>query len=131
MVEASQDYNQIVALHLKYTQDKKTRVPTVTGFWKYLLVSQGIPAWLIRQLKRQYKLDPNLAFHLDTVEEDFILTGALTGTLKEATAKLVLKNKHGYIENPAEKTDGQTAVTRAITYRQATLDDVPKDEDIE
>lgn len=126
MIVQSEDFHQIVALHNKYTQDKKTRTPTVTGFWKYLLVTQSMPSWLVRQLKKQYKQDPNLAFHLDTIEEDFLLTGALTGTLKESTAKLVLKSKYGYEENPTKIEEEAEAVTRQISYRPATQADVDR-----
>ena len=124
MIEASQDYNQIVALFDKYITDKKSRVLTHAGFWKLLLTTHSMPAWLVKQLKRQVKLDPNLAFHIDTVVEDHILTGALTGTLKESSCKLVLKNKFGYEESPVVIDTDVVTSTRQVTYRPATQSDV-------
>jgi len=126
MVVPAQDYNQIVALFDKYTAHKKTRVLTHAGFWKYLLTDQSLPAWLVKQLKRQTKLDPNLAFHIDTVIEDHILTGSLLGILKESSCKLVLKNKFGWEENPTKLEVDAVATTRQVTYRKATQEDVAR-----
>jgi len=126
MVVPAQDYNQIIALFNKYSEHKKTRVMTHVGFWKFLLTDQSLPAWLVKQLKRQTKLDPNLAFHIDTVIEDHILTGSLTGVLKESSCKLILKNKFGWEENPVKLDADTTVTTRQVTYRQATQEDVAK-----
>ena len=124
MITPSQDYNQIVQLFDKFREHKKTRVLSMIGFWRFLLQEQNLPAWLVRQLKKQVKMDPNLSFHLNTFVEDFVLTGALTGTLKESMCKLVLKNSYGYEENPSVVDDTSTAATAQISYRQATLEDV-------
>jgi hypothetical protein len=124
MIAPSEDYHQIVALFDKYRENKKTRVLSHVGFWRYLLTEHNMPAWIVKNLKTQVKRDPNLSFHLDTIIEDHILTGSLTGTLKEASCKLVLKNKFGYVENVEQTDEGKAATTKAITYRQATVEDV-------
>ncbi len=125
MIQPSTDYMQIVSLFDKYMKDKTTRVLTHAGFWKFLIVQHAMPAWLVRNLKRQVKLDPNLAFHIDTVIEDFLLTGSLTGTLKDSAVKLLLKNKFGYEEAPTVISE-ETQKVKTITYRPAVQADVDK-----
>ena len=124
MIQPAADYRQIIALFDKYINHKKTRVMTQAGFWRYLLLEQQIPAWLTKQLKKQVKLDPNLTFHINTVIEDHILTGALTGTLKESSCKLLLKNQFGYEENPGVVDEAAPMATKQVTYRPATQADV-------
>lgn len=126
MIVESKDYHQILTLFDKYMNDKKTRTVTHVGFYKFMLTTLQIPAWIVKDLKRQIKQDPRLKFHLDTIIEDFLLTGALTGTLKEGAVKLVLKNKFGYEENPAPSDDHSANVTRQVTYRAATKEDAVK-----
>ena len=124
MIQNAQDYNKIVQLFDSYTKHKKSRVLTHVGFWRFLLLEHSVPAWIVKQLKRQVKLDPNLAFHIDTVIEDHILTGALTGVLKESSCKLVLKNKFGYEESPTLADTETAQKVKTVTYRPATQEDV-------
>ncbi len=124
MIQPAQDYNKIVQLFDNYIKHKKSRVLTHAGFWRFLLLEHSMPAWIVKQLKRQVKLDPNLAFHLDTVIEDHILTGALTGVLKESSCKLVLKNKFGYEESPTIVDAEIAQKVKTVTYRAATQADV-------
>jgi len=124
MIQPAQDYNQITALFDKYIKHKKSRVLTHAGFWRFLILEHAMPAWIVKQLKRQVHLDPNLSFHIDTVIEDHILTGALTGVLKESSCKLVLKNKFGYQESPEALDTTESQKVKTVTYRAATLDDV-------
>ncbi len=124
MIQEAQDYHQVVALFNKYLKHKTTRVPTQPGFYKFLLIEHSMPAWLVSSLKKQIKLDPRLSFHVNTILEEFLLTGMLTGTLKEGACKLILKNKHGYEESPTRLDDTTAVTTRQVTYRAATLEDV-------
>ncbi len=124
MIQPAPDYNQITSLFDKYIKHKKSRVLTHAGFWRFLLLEHAVPAWIVKQLKRQVKLDPNLSFHIDTVIEDHILTGALTGTLKESSCKLVLKNRFGYEESPTVVDAEIAQKVKHVTYRAATQEDV-------
>ena len=125
MIKAATDYHQIVNLFNKYIEHKKSRVLTMVGFSKYLLKEHEMPAWLVRNLRLQIKFDPNLSFHLNMVLEDFIVTGMLTGTIKESGAKLILKNQFGYVENPDANSHETDAKIKQITYRPAVLEDIP------
>lgn len=125
MLKQAPDYHQIVALFNKYIEHRKSRVLTMVGFSKYLLQDHAMPAWLVRNLKRQIKYDPNLSFHLGTVLEDFIVTGMLTGTLKESASKLILKNKFDYQESPDTVGEGHEAKIKQIVYRPAEITDIP------
>ncbi len=123
MIKAAENYYQIVSLFEKYMNDKASRVLTMVGFFKYMLVKHNMPAWLVKNLKKQIKFDPNLSFHLNTILEDYIVTGMLTGTLKESGAKLILKNKFDYQESPTVLEESTDAKIKQIVYRPAVLED--------
>ncbi len=65
-------------------------------------------------MMKQINQDPNLSFHIDTYLEHWILEGMLLGTVKETAAKLVLKNRYAYEENPTKEIEDKSKGVRMI-----------------
>ena len=99
-MQDAKDYDLIVKIFEKYMEHKKTKVLSEVGFKKYLLAEQAFPAWLVKNMMRQIKMDTNLNFHIHTYLEAYLVEGMMLGTIKDTAAKLVLKNKYAYEENP-------------------------------
>ena len=118
-MQTAKDYDLIVNLFNKYIANKKTKSLTEVGFRKYLLTEQMFPSWLVKSIMQQIKKDPNLSFHIHTYLEHYILEGCLLGTIKEAAAKLVLKNKYGYEESPTKVLADKSAGVRTINLTAA------------
>lgn len=118
--QEAKDYDMIVNLFEKYTAHKKTKVLTETGFRKYLLQEQAYPAWLVRSLLQQVKQDMNLAYHIGTLLEHYLIEGMLLGTLKETACKLALKNSFGWEENPVKQLADKGKAVKTIRMVAAT-----------
>ncbi len=110
----AKDYDLIIQLFEKYLSHKTTKTTTMLGFKKYLLSGQGFPSWLVKNLMGQIKYDPNLAFHVNTFLEHYLVEGMLLGTVKDTAAKLILKNKFGYSENPTPEVEDKGKTARTI-----------------
>ena len=120
-MQTAKDYDLIVNLFDKYIANKKTKSLTEVGFRKYLLVEQAFPAWLVKSIMQQIKKDPNLSYHISTFLEHYVLEGMLLGLIKETAAKLVLKNKYGYEENPVKAIADKGNQVRSIKFVPAVL----------
>ncbi|HID70448.1 MAG TPA: hypothetical protein EYP35_08340 [Desulfobacterales bacterium] len=117
---AAADYDQIVNLFQKYTENTKTKVITTPGFKRYLLQNQAFPAWIVRKVMDQVADDVNLKYHLDTIVEAELIEGACLGTLKDTPTKMLLKKYFGYKDNyDALNTEGQ--VVKTIQLKPAEL----------
>ncbi len=110
----AKDYDLIINLFDKYLAHKKTKTLTEIGFRKYLFSEQAFPGWLVKNIMSQIHRDPDLGYHVGTYLEHYIVEGMLLGTIKETAAKLVLKNKYGYEENPIKAVEDKSKTVRTI-----------------
>ena len=113
-MQTAKDYDLIINLFDKYIVHKKTKSLTEVGFRKYLLTEQAFPSWLVKSIMHQIKKDPNLHYHVHTYLEHYILEGMLLGLIKETAAKIVLKNKYDYEENPVNQVEDKSKQVRTI-----------------
>jgi len=118
MSHKAADYDNIIKLFNMYTQERTTRAPSLVGFKAFMLTKQNYPAWMVQQLTQQINRDVDLKFHLNTIIEASIVEGALTGLLKGDAARFMLKNNHGYKDNP-QTTVSSAAVTKQIVFKKA------------
>lgn len=116
----AKDYDLIVKLFEKYIDHKLTKVLSEAGFRKYLLKEQAYPAWLVKSVMHQIKMDPNLHFHIHTFLEAYLIEGMMLGTLKDTAAKMMLKNKYSYEENPTVAIENKGKAVRTIKMLPAT-----------
>ena len=112
----AKDYDLIVKIFDKYVEHTKTKVLSDSGFKRYLLQVQAFPAWLVRDVMRQIEYDENLRFHIHTYLEAYLVEGMLLGTIKDTGAKMMLKNKFGYEENPTKQIEEGKSTTKRIVF---------------
>ena len=123
-MQSAKDYDLIINLFDKYLGHKKTKTLTEVGFRKYLMQEQAYPAWLVKSIMHQIKLDKDLHYHVHTYLEHYIVEGMMLGLIKETAAKLVLKNKYDYEENPTKAIEDKGKSVRTIKMIPAVLSDV-------
>ena len=73
----------------------------------------------------QIKQDLNLAYHIGTLLEHYLIEGMLLGTLKETACKLALKNSFGWEENPIKQIEDKKGKTKTIRMVAATTKALP------
>lgn len=116
------DYDMIVIVFEKFLTHKTTRSRTESAFRTYLLREQGFPAYLVRNVMYQIHKDENLAFHIGSYLEEYLVTGMLTGILKESACKFALKNKFGWQDDPGPKDiDNKGKSIKSIKIVKAQL----------
>ena len=114
MMQDAKDYATIITTFEKYMEHRKTKVLSEIGFKKYLLAEQAYPAWLVKAIMKQIKQDQNLYFHIHTYIEAYLVEGMMLGTIKDTAAKMLLKNKYAYEENPTAILEDKGKTVRTI-----------------
>lgn len=114
------DHQNIINLFIKYVEAKSTLTISKPGFYSYLALRIGYPGWLLKEIKRQVRLDEHLGEFIDTSIEGILLDGMNSGLYKEAGIRFTLKNHYGYKDNP-EDTDGQnTQAVKTVVFKTIT-----------
>ena len=113
------DHNNIVTLFVKYANSKATMALSLPGFYSYLALKIGYPGWLIKEIKRQVKLDENLNEFVMSAIEGTLVDGMNAGLFKEGAVKFTLKNHHGYVDNPDVDMHSKGAKAKTVVYRAA------------
>jgi len=109
------DYNNIIKLFEQYNAHPRTKVTTMQGFKRYMLLEQKFPAWMVKSIMSQVRKDADLTFHINAIIEAELVEGMIVGYFKEAATKFYLKNTYNYEETP-EKAHTQEAKVKQISF---------------
>lgn len=89
---------KLVEFFNDFVIDEKTKVLSIPGFYKYLVLVKKFDPVMLRDVKDRFKEDPEVYGYVKSVCEGDLVEQGLLGLVHNSMSQFVLKHKHGYID---------------------------------